>query len=285
MMDTTNIFTVTPMNQSIKLEAGQVYTGSITVANPANAANDFHYKVEVSPYSVIGEDYAADLATMSDRSQIVDWIKIDTPTGVLKPNEVAEVKFTITVPETAPAGGQYAALMVSSENNNLSSGGVSVNNIFEMASIIYANVAGETIQAGEVSGISVPGFVTSLPITVGATIKNDGNSHETARIALEVKSFFSATPLYPSSGETGIIAEVIMPGTTRYITREINGISSLGIYEVKETINYLGKNTTFSQTVVSCPVWFMALVFVTVMAVAVAIVRSIRAHRIKHKVF
>ena len=284
-MDTTNIFTVTPMSQNIELEAGQVYTGSITVANPANAANDFHYKVEVSPYSVIGAEYAADLATMSDRSQIVSWTEIENPTGVLKPNETAEVKFTITVPETAPSGGQYAALMVSSGNNSISGDGLTINNIFEMASIIYAEVAGETIRAGEVSEITMPGFVTGMPIETSAIIKNEGNSHETARIALEVKSFFSATPLYPAPGEDGILTEIIMPDTTRYITREIDGVSPLGIYEIKETVNYLGKNTTFSQTVVSCPIWFMALVFVTIMAIIVAIVRTVRAHRIKHKVF
>ena len=284
-MDTTNIFTVTPMNQAVELEAGQTFTGSITVANPANAANDFHYKVAVSPYGVIGEEYTADLATVSDRSQIVEWIKIDNPTGVLKPNETREVKFTIKVPETAPAGGQYAALMVSSDNDSLPANGLAINNIFEMASIVYANVAGETIRAGEVSDVTIPGFVTSTPITTSAVFTNDGNSHETARIALEVKSFFSATPLYPAPGESGVYSELIMPETTRYLTRDITGISPLGIYEVKETINYLGKNTTVSQTIVSCPIWFMALALVTIAAIVVAIVRSVRAHRIKHKVF
>lgn len=284
-MDTTNIFTVTPMSQDIALEAGQVYTGSIIVANPANAASDFHYKVVASPYSVVGEEYAADLETASSRSQIVDWIKIDNPTGVLKPNETTEVKFTITVPKTAPAGGQYVALMVSSAGNDMKSDGLTINNVFEMASLIYAKVAGETVRQGEVTEITIPGFVTATPIATSATLTNEGNVHETARIALEVRSVFSATPIYPSAGEDGILTEVVMPETTRLITRNIEGISPIGIYEIKETVNYLGKNTTFSQTVVACPIWFMALVFVTIAAVIVAIVRSIRVHRIKHKVF
>lgn len=284
-MDTTNIFTVTPMSQKIELEAGQVYEGSIVVANPANAANDFHYKVEVSPYGVIGEDYLMDLSNQSEYSQIANWIEIDEPTGTLKPNETRDIYFTITVPENAPSGGQYAALMVSSENNNTASSGLAINNVFEMASVIYAKIAGETVRAGEVSSFSIPGFVTGMPITTGVTITNDGNSHETAKIALEIKSFFAASPLYPTPEDDGIISELILPNTTRYITRDIDGISSLGIYEVKETVNYLGQNTTFTQTVVSCPIWFMALVFVTVMAVIVAIVRTVRAHRIKHKVF
>ena len=284
-MDTTNVFTITPMNQDFELEAGQVYTGSILVSNPSTAANDFHYKVTVSPYSVIGEEYAADLETFSNRSQIVDWIKVDNPTGILKPNETAEVKFTITVPESAPAGGQYAALMVGSDNDTVVSEGLSINNVFEMASLVYAKVAGETVHAGEVSEITIPGFVASTPIAASALITNDGNVHETARIALEVRSVFSSTPIYPAPGESGVLTEVIMPESTRYITRNIDGISPLGIYNITETVNYLGQNTTFSQTVLVCPIWFMVLSIVTITAVAVAIVRNIRAHQIKRKVF
>ena len=169
-MDTTNIFTVTPMNQSLDLEAGKTYTGSIIVANPANAAEDFYYKVSISPYSVIGNDYKVDLVATSGRSEITNWIKIENPKGVLKPNETTEVKYTIKVPETAPAGGQYAALTVSSDKNATASNGLAVNNVFEMASIIYAKVAGDTVRAGEVTEIATPGFITGMPITTTATI-------------------------------------------------------------------------------------------------------------------
>lgn len=284
-MDTTNIFTVTPMNQDVELRPGQVYTGSITVANPANAANDFHYKVTVSPYGVVGEEYTADLETTSTRSQMVDWIKIDNPTGVLKPNETTKVNFTINVPKTAPAGGQYAALLVSSANNNAANNGFTINNIFEMASLVYAKVAGETTRGGEVKEIAIPGFVTAAPIATRAVLTNEGNVHETARIALEVRNVFSATPIYPTAGENGILTETIMPETTRLITRNIDGISPVGIYEVKETINYLGQNTMASKIVIACPIWFMVLTLVTITAAVVAIVRGVRAHRLKRKVF
>lgn len=283
-MDTTNIFTVTPMSHNISLEAGEVYEGYVTVANPANAAEDFSYKVEVSPYAVIGEDYEADFASESTHTQIADWVTIENPTGVLKPNETVNVRFKIEVPETAPAGGQYAALMISSNTDSTVSGDVSVNNIFEMASIIYANITGETIEAGEVLENTIPGFVTATPIQVSALITNTGNAHEIARISLEVKSFFSATPIYPRPGESSVINEVIMPGTSRYVTRDIAGISPLGIYEVTQTINYLGENHQLKQTIVACPVWFMALAIATIAAITVAIVHRVKTSRRKRRV-
>lgn len=284
-MDTTNIFTVTPMSHNVNLKAGDTYEGTLTVANPANASQDFYYKVEVSPYAVVGDDYRADFGTVSTRSEIAKWIKIDEPTGVLKPNETRKVKFTINVPETAPAGGQYAALMVSSNNEEAADDGVSINSVFEMASIIYAQIEGETIRDGEMKEISIPGFVTTVPIKVGAMLTNNGNSHEVARIALEVKSFFSAQPIYPQPGEDGIINEVIMPDTSRYVTRDITGISPLGVYEVTQTINYLGENYQVKQTVIACPIWFMALVLFTLTAIAIAIVARVKKRRVNRKVF
>lgn len=277
-MDDTNIFTLTPMSQNISLQPGQVYTGSITVANPANAAKDFNYKVEISPYGVVGEDYTADLITQNNRSQISKWIKIENPTGTLKPNDVTKVNFTITVPENAPAGGQYAALLVSSADNNVSNNGITINNVFEMASLIYANVTGKMIHEGEVSEILVPGFITNTPITTNTIVKNNGNSHEFAEIAIEVKNLFNET-VYPVSGESGITSEIIMPETTRLITRNINDVSPLGVYHITETVNYLGQDTVAYKTVMVCPVWFIAFLFVTATAIIVAIVRSILLHR------
>ena len=64
-------FTVTPMGQDFQLVPGETYEGSITVANPSSAKEDFNYKVEVTPYSVVGAEYAADLATVSNYSTIV----------------------------------------------------------------------------------------------------------------------------------------------------------------------------------------------------------------------
>ena len=279
-MDTTNIFTVTPMSQNIELEAGKTYTGSITVANPVDATENFHYKVEVAPYSVIGEEYTADLATQYDNSQITKWIEIENPTGTLAPNETKKVKFTITVPDAAPAGGQYAALTVRSDDEVATDDDVAINNIFEMASIIYANVAGETVHSGGVSEMSISGFTTGGPIETSATIVNNGNSHELATISLEVRNVFSSAPIY-TTAEDGVINEVIMPGTTRYVTQDIDSISPLGIYQVKQTINYLGEDIVFDQTVISCPIWFMVLAAITLVAIIITIIRSIHSKKTK----
>lgn len=284
-MDNSDMFTVTPMSKKIMLDAGEVYEGDIIVANPANATNDFIYKVEVMAYTVKDENYVADFLTDSERTKIVDWITVDNPTGVLAPNETVKVHYTVRVPETAPAGGQYAAFLISSGDTALSSDGISVNNIFEMASILYAQVNGEITRGGEILGNTVSGFVTKGPIMTTATLRNDGNVHETARIALEVRSYLSAGTIYPRPGETGAVEEIIMPETTRFVTREITDVSPLGIYDVLQTVSYMGATSVTHQVVVACPVWFMALVLLTTVAIITAITFSAKRRRNKKLVF
>jgi hypothetical protein len=96
---------------------------------------------------------------------------------------------------------------------------------------------------------------------------------------------FSSQPLYPQPGDSGVINEVIMPETSRYVTRDITGISPLGVYEVTQTISYLGQSYQTSQTVISCPIWFMALSIITIIAIVLAIVTRVKRHHLKRKVF
>lgn len=276
-----SMFTLTPMMQTIKLEPGETYEGSVTIANPASSTADFSFKVSISPYGVSGTDYKADFITDANRTQMAKWIKADNPTGTIKPNSTEKITYTITVPENAPAGGQYAAIMVGSNNENSGGGGVSVNNVYEMASLIYAEVAGETVRKGEIVQNELPGFVLSLPIIASSTFKNEGNLHETAKVALEVKDAFTGNVIYPTGDDSGAVNEIIMPETTREFVREIDGLSPLGIFNVTQTISYMGENSTIQNTVIVCPIWFLALVTLTIVAIVFTIVKTVMKHRRK----
>lgn len=278
-MDFSDMFTVTPMSQKIDLEAGEVYRGSITVANPASAVKDFEYKVEPAKYSVVGEDYEADFLTESDYTRMADWITVENPTGSLKPNETATINFTIKVPDDVPAGGQYAALMVGSNSSNTGNETVTVNNVYEMASIIYAKVAGETVRSGEVVSNSFPGFATALPITTSVVFKNEGNIHEAAQVSIEVRDAFTNNVIYPRDGENSTIEEIVMPGTTREFVREVDNISPVGIYEIKQKVVYMGQAYAEEHTVVVCPIWFMLLIALLIGVIVGIIVRLVIKHR------
>ena len=283
--EVNNYFTVTPMSQRVSLKPGETYNGSITVINPVNSEADFNYKVEVTPYSVVGEDYAADLATKSNYNMMVDWVKIEEPTGTLKPNNSKEIKYSIVVPKDAPAGGQYATISVSQDqSSDAKDGGVAVNNVFEMASLIYAEVAGETRHETEILKNEIPGFVTSAPITLKALLKNAGNVHETATIIIEAKDFFTGNVIVNTENDGNKYTELVMPETTRAVERDINeNLPALGVVHVEQTIYYNGEQSVTTKDVIICPVWFIILLGVTFAAIVGSIVLIVRKHRKKKK--
>lgn len=284
-MDGTNFFTVTPMSQRFSLEAGKTVEGSISVINPNDSASDLKYKAYVAPYGVVGEGYEADLTTDSKYNIIKDWIKIENPTGTVEPNKTGEIKFKIKVPGDAPAGGQYAAIIITRDDDTKATeNGVAVKDIFEMASLIYANVDGETVHKGEILSNEIPGFIANPPIVLSAQISNEGNIHENATVIIKATNFFTGDVIVEGDTEEHYYSEIIMPETTRYITREINeGLPLLGAVKVEQTIYYRGSSSTEEKTVIICPIWFLLLVIASVAAIIATIVMIVRKHKKKAK--
>ena len=285
-MDLPNdYFTITPMSQRISLEPGQTYTGKITIVNPASATGDFNYQAYVKPYSVVDEDYKADLATMSNRTMMADWIIINEPKGTLKPNEIRDIEFTVNVPDDAPAGGQYAAIAVSRDpGGDTNDDNLAVQNIFEIASIIYGDVNGEIIRSGEILENNIPGFVTNAPITVSALLNNSGNIHENATIIIEVVNKISGEEILEAENQNNYYSELIMPETTRFIQRDIiDNLPTIGVVHVEQTINYNGHYSKEAKDVIICPVWFIILIATILILIIELIVAAILKYRKKRK--
>lgn len=257
-------FTVMPMNQYLTLEAGRVYEGEITVANPADAERDFYYAVSVAPYSVVDAYNTADLATVSNWSEMVNWVEIENPTGVIKANQTAKIHYRIQVPLDAPAGGQYAAIAVRSNEPATAGSEMGVQNVLELASVIYAEIAGETNHAGWIAENTIPGFVASGTPMVNTLLINNGNVHEMATVTIRVRNLLTGQTVFPHEGESDEFHELVMPAASRYVTRELDELPALGIYEVTQNVAYLGETSYNTVVMVICPIWFIVLMMLTV---------------------
>jgi len=279
-----NTFIVTPMSQVIHLAPGETYSGSITVANPYDSTDNFNYKVSVSPYSVIGENYDADLTTVSNYSLIKEWTNIKNPKGTLKPNETKDIDFSISVPDSAPAGGQYLALLVSEDTDSIENQGLAVNSVYEIASIVYAGVDGETQRGGEILENNIPGFVLDTPIMTNVLVSNTGNIHETATTVLEVKNIITGEVIFPTNENSRQYSEVVMPETMRRLEYEITNLPVVGVVEVNQSVYYNGTSSIESKNIIICPIWFMILIILILGGVTWGVAHIIRNRIKKHSV-
>ena len=279
-----NYFTVSPMSKRLeKLEPGKTYTGSVIITNPDAAKEDFYYSVSVAPYGVVGADYKADLTTNTNYTMLSKWVTIDQPTGVISPNQFQTINYTITVPDNAPAGGQYAAIVVSKDPHapNEKDSNVAVKDIHEIASLIYVDIAGETIRKGEIEENNIPAFVARAPITVSAMLSNEGNIHETATIYIKATDVFTGEVLVglDENEKEEYYTELVMPESTRYIERNIeNNLPGLGIVHVEQIIYYNNQVSKEAKDVIICPIWFVAIVAATITLLIFIIIRLIVKH-------
>lgn len=281
----TSAMTVSPQYQKIILIPGETYKGSITVSNSNNSTSNLYYATSVGSFSQSrssenDDDYGeVNFDDITSYNQIVNWITIDNETGVVEKNENKAVTFTIDVPSDAPAGGQYATIIV---RNNTGAGGagdgVNIQENYQIGSIIYAEVAGNTIDTGEIISNEVPAFILDgSTFKAVSRVKNTGNVHTDAEYTLQVWPLFSGEEI--CTNEENPDKSLILPGTERYHAQSCS-LPAVGIFKVKQVVEIFDKESVVERMVIVCPIWLMFVIIFGVLLIIFYIIA--RAKRRKN---
>ena len=250
-------FSLSPMYQFVSLIPGETYVGNFEIVNPGDSQHDFSYTIEVKPFSVDDEG-ETHLTANGDYNKIVDWITVFPTEGTVSPNQNKEIRFTIDVPEDAPAGGQYASIVVSSGEYHVDNNTVDLREIYQAAHLIYADVAGETVRKGTVEKLKVPSFMFSGNIIGSAMLKNEGNVHSMAKQTLQIFPFFSKEEIYTNEENPKEIW--IMPGNSIVSATEWKETPSMGIFHVIYNVEYEGVTKGVDKYVIICPIWLLVII-------------------------
>ena len=172
------------------------------------------------------------------------------------------------MPENAPAGGQYATIIVQNdtEDQNSDSGNVSIQSVVRFAAKIVAEVAGETEEKGAIIENNIPAFMFNGPLSATSVVKNDGNVHTDAKYTLQVWPLFSGEEI--CTNEEKPTEALVVPDTERLHVEECN-LPSIGIFRAKQTVSIFGEESTLEKMVFICPLW---LIFIIVFAIAVLVI-------------
>ena len=198
-------FSMSPMQDKMILAPTESYRGAFDVRNTSDD-EDLYYNATVEPYYV-DENNTPIFVNVGDMNRIVDWITIENEKGMIKPGETATIDFVVNVPKDAAGGGQYAVISVSNDPgaDGSSDENAVIGEKFALGHTIIAEISGDSVESGEVVGMSIPSVRLDGKITASSKLKNTGNVHSEAINRLKVFSIFpSDEPIY-DSGKNGII--------------------------------------------------------------------------------
>ena len=277
-------FAVAPMNNYVTINPGDSYTAAFEVYNPTSNTSSINYEVKMDHFYESNEG-AVLLEEVGTTGEILDWATIDSPSsGTLESGESTQIKYTISVPENAPGGGQYLAFTVEggkAEEDTLDESGEGSNTALEQKMIIayrvFVEVTGDVIKSGEIENISVPGFLLGGNIIGTSTVKNTGNVHESATYKLQVFPLFSDEEVY--TNEEDPETSMVLPDRMVFKTSTWENTPKVGIFNVIYTVEFAGQTAQISKMVIICPIWLLFIIFFMIAAIIIWLVMRARSRK------
>ena len=296
-MSTPLSVAVSPAIEKISLTPGETYEGEFFVSS-LNSGENLAFSVDIAPLNFQNETYDLEFSAPGTFNQIVDWTSLEPgPDMTVTENPLPSnpdlshydslvlnldglaarpVRYKITVPEDAPAGGQYLAFLIQGKTvdpDQSSDSSISVKNNSQVAVLLYATVAGETHETGSILENKVQGFSLGSPVKASSRLENTGNTHLIANYTLRVFSLLDQAEVY--SNEETPVENTIIPKTSLYSEQTWNDTPVLGLFRVSQEISFAGETETSESLVVVAPIWFLVLILAFLAAVVYSLVERI----------
>jgi len=272
---------ISPVSNKVVLVGGEDNDYSFTVSNIGS--EDFGYHVYASPYSVSDEDYNVSFSTETNRTQIARWIQFYKEDGSLaneahfniKKGEKQTVRYRIAVPDSVPAGGQYATIFAESDEveGDITSSGIKT--VSRVGLIVYGHTDGDTIDEAKITDFGFKTFMTSGNIVASSRVENNGNTDFEATYELDVQSLFGKQLFLKSSSYN------VLPDTARRVTTEWEETPMLGLYKVRYKVSALNGEVTEEKTkiVIIMPIFIMILSIILLTLIIVWIIILVRKRK------
>ena len=234
----TKGLSMAPLRLFVDGAAGTTATGTVTVGNLTTQPMTISLSYE--QFSVADYTYNYQFSEPKE-----NWMTLQPSQVQLKPGMTQTISYHLVIPEHATPGGHYFTI--------LASAALDAERKEQVATVMYATVAGELVRSSTVSHESIPNIVLGGDIPFSFDVKNTGNTH----YFMYTSGKLSGLSAQPPSSE---VAHILLPQTTRTITGSITAPILPGLYSASygyrtEDGQHIGR----SALVVYIPLWFWPL--------------------------
>lgn len=272
---------ISPVSNKVTLKEGEDSDYNFTVSNIGS--EEFSYHVYASPYSVNDEDYNINFNNETNRTQISRWIKFYDENGNLTDKasfkiakgEKQTIRYKISVPDSIPAGGQYATIFAESDETEGEVSGSGIKTVSRVGLIIYGHTEGDTENSAVITDFNIPAFMTSGNISGSARVENNGNTDFETAYEFKVQSIFGKD-LYEKNGSYNIL-----PDTARRMKTEWENTPMMGFYRVHYKVSALNGDVIQEKDkiVVILPIFVIVLSIILLTLIVTWIIILVRKRR------
>jgi len=170
---------VTPPLFQLSVSPGNVWQSSVKVVN----SNPYPITVyaEVVNFVATGETgqgrFLPIEGDVSDKKTLAEWIEIVKIPHTIAAEQSKDISFLIDVPDNAPPGGHYAAILISTQPT-AGQGPASVQTVQSVTSLFFLRIEGDIEEVGTVREFrALDAFVGVPDVTLSLRFENKGNVH------------------------------------------------------------------------------------------------------------
>lgn len=248
----TRSLSVSPTLYEMSANPGQVWTSSIKIINP----NPYPLTVYTDTVNFVpsGETGQPRFLPVEDEvtasSTLAGWIQAAEPEVTLPPEQTVELPFKISVPDGAPPGGHFAAVLIGTkppedrEQSNL----LETSQI--VTSLVFLRVAGEVIEAGNIRSFRTSERILNQPAaTFELRFENTGNTHVIPQGDITILNMWGQERGVIPINQTSLFGNVL-PESVRKYTFNWTGewsIADVGRYRAIATVGYGDESRSFAN--------------------------------------
>jgi hypothetical protein len=222
---------ITPLRTELDIAPGVAQSGTLTLTNGGEEAQDVSFSAET--FNVKNEAYDY---TFTQNTPESSWIRFTQSSLQIAPGKSVDIGYSVNVPTSAEPAGYYVALLATHTPN----AGSGIIPSAQVASLLYITVTGDTVSTGKVLELRSP-VVSFGTARWSASLQNTGTVHFRSNYTVTLRNMVGQ-----AVGEA-LDSRLILPGSIRFIDGGIPDPEIIGIYRLDYTIG-LGNNPGMSES-------------------------------------
>lgn len=278
--------TVSPTLFDVTATPGQVWQSELRIIN-SNVFDITIYTENVN-FGTEGEsgrpNFLKIYESETQGETLAEWITVDAGPILIPKQEAVTIPFTVTVPEDAPPGGHYAAILVGTRATPGEEGLVGAQTAQFVSSLLFLRVDGEVVESGGIRSFRAEQAISQTPeVNFSLRFENTGNVHLLPRGEIEIENMWGQSRgVIPVNQKTNF--GKVLQNSIREFTFGWSGDVSMldiGRYKATVTLGYGESESKFDTSTAYfwvIPYTTIGLILITVITVGALLIWLVRLY-------